>query len=406
MSDWPDGFIWGTGASSTQTEGASPGSDWYAWEEAGRAPRSGDGNGFATRYAEDFALYAEHGLTHHRLSLDWNRLEPKQGQHPEEEVERYRAILQAGRDAGLSIWVCLHHFTLPGWFADDLHGFRDDRQGRLLWSRHVDWVGETFGDLVAGLEADQRADLLRHRRPPARRHPARSPGSHRGRPRARHDAPGRRRRRPPPAHAGHTDGHGGGLAPGVHGGGHRRESAAAVAQMESIWWDSWASDEQLDHYDYLGFSYYSAHRRARRRLVRSVAGGRHARARRATCAGPRASPTCSTASSADHPDRPILISEAGIGTDDDQQRNDYVEAVLDIARDAITGGVDLRGIFWWTGVDNYEWGQGFDVRFGLFDRDRNPKPAAEIAKRQRRVTTICVDFVRRSDAERDTDLGL
>ena len=84
--------------------------------------------------------------------------------------------------------------------------------------------------------------------------------------------------------------------------------------------------------------------------------------------------------SADHPNRPILISEAGIGTDDDQQRNDYVEAVLDIARDAITGGVDLRGIFWWTGVDNYEWGQGFDVRFGLFDRDRNPKPAAEIAR--------------------------
>ena len=116
MSDWPDGFIWGTGASSTQTEGASPGSDWQAWEDAGRAPRSGDGNGFATRYADDFALYAEHGLTHHRLSLDWNRLEPKQGHHPESEVERYRAILQAGRDAGLSIWVCLHHFTLPGWF--------------------------------------------------------------------------------------------------------------------------------------------------------------------------------------------------------------------------------------------------------------------------------------------------
>ena len=54
------------------------------------------------------------------------------------------------RDAGLSIWACLHHFTLPGWFADDLHGFRDDKSGRLVWSRHVDWVAETFGDLVAG----------------------------------------------------------------------------------------------------------------------------------------------------------------------------------------------------------------------------------------------------------------
>ena len=157
------------------------------------------------------------------------------------------------------------------------------------------------------------------------------------------------------------------------------ESTAAAAQLEAIWWDSWANDEQLDHYDYLGFSYYSADRRARRRVARAVAGGRQP--------GPQGYVRWAEGFahvldrlSADHPNRPILISEAGIGTDDDQQRNDYVEAVLDIARDAIIGGVDLRGIFWWTGVDNYEWGQGFDVRFGLFDRDRNPKPAAEIAR--------------------------
>ncbi len=36
---------------------------------------------------------------------------------------------------------------------------------------------------------------------------------------------------------------------------------------------------------------------------------------------------------------------------------------------------------WWTGVDSYEWHHGYDVRFGLFDRDRNPKPAADIARR-------------------------
>ena len=42
-----------------QCEGAAPASDWLAWEQAGRAPPSGDGNGFATRYAEDFALLAE-----------------------------------------------------------------------------------------------------------------------------------------------------------------------------------------------------------------------------------------------------------------------------------------------------------------------------------------------------------
>jgi len=48
--------MWGAGASSNQCEGAAPASDWLAWEQAGQAPTSGDGNGFATRFAEDFAL--------------------------------------------------------------------------------------------------------------------------------------------------------------------------------------------------------------------------------------------------------------------------------------------------------------------------------------------------------------
>ncbi len=54
--------MWGTGASSTQCEGAAPSSDWWEWEQQGFAPPSGDGNGFATRFAEDFSLFADLGL--------------------------------------------------------------------------------------------------------------------------------------------------------------------------------------------------------------------------------------------------------------------------------------------------------------------------------------------------------
>ena len=71
--------MWGTGASSTQCEGAAPSSDWWEWEQQGFAPPSGDGNGFATRFVEDFALFAELGLTHHRLSIEWARVEPERG---------------------------------------------------------------------------------------------------------------------------------------------------------------------------------------------------------------------------------------------------------------------------------------------------------------------------------------
>src|SRR5437667_7750219 len=115
--NWPQGFMWGTAASSTQCEGAAPASDWAAWERDGRSTASGDGNGFAGRYAEDFGLYASLGLRHHRLSIEWARLEPDEGRHDHRAIAHYRAVLEAARDAGIGPWVCLHHFTLPQWFA-------------------------------------------------------------------------------------------------------------------------------------------------------------------------------------------------------------------------------------------------------------------------------------------------
>src|SRR5207344_2295505 len=91
----PDDFWWGTGASSTQAEGAARESDWYREELRDTYPRSGEGNGFGHRFAEDFALYAEHGLTHHRLSIEWARIEPEPGRHDPAAVEHYTEMLRA-----------------------------------------------------------------------------------------------------------------------------------------------------------------------------------------------------------------------------------------------------------------------------------------------------------------------
>ncbi len=146
----PEDFWWGTAASSTQAEGAAPRSDWARWEALGKAPPSGDGNGFATRYADDFRLYASYGLTHHRLSIEWARIEPFEGRRDQDAIDHYTEVLRSARDAGVAVWVCLHHFTLPGWFSDDLGGFIDERGRGYHWPRHVDFVAETFGDLVFG----------------------------------------------------------------------------------------------------------------------------------------------------------------------------------------------------------------------------------------------------------------
>ena len=44
-------------------------------------------------------------------------------------------------------------------------------------------------------------------------------------------------------------------------------------------------------------------------------------------------------------------------------------------------GLALVGAFHQPAVDGYEWHRGFDARLGLFDRDRNPRPAAAVVAR-------------------------
>jgi beta-glucosidase len=110
--------MWGTGTSSTQCEGPAQQSDWHAWERAGNAPISADGNGFASRYAQDFKIFASLGLTHHRLSIEWARIEPQQGSQDQNAIDHYTNILTTANELEINIWACLHHFSLPNWFAN------------------------------------------------------------------------------------------------------------------------------------------------------------------------------------------------------------------------------------------------------------------------------------------------
>ena len=84
------------------------------------------------------------------------------------------------------------------------------------------------------------------------------------------------------------------------------------------------------------------------------------------------------------PGTPLLVAEYGIGTGDDRQRAAYLERGLQVTSDAIARGIDVRGFFHWTAVDNYEWLHGFDVQFGIIDRDRNVRPSAQVLQREAR----------------------
>ncbi|MGC0316458.1 GH1 family beta-glucosidase [Kitasatospora acidiphila] len=78
---------------------------------------------------------------------------------------------------------------------------------------------------------------------------------------------------------------------------------------------------------------------------------------------------------------PITITESGCSTDDtldDQFRIDYLAGHLDALAEAIAQGVDVRGYYTWSLIDNFEWADGMSQRFGLVHVDfetqrRTPK---------------------------------
>jgi beta-glucosidase len=77
---------------------------------------------------------------------------------------------------------------------------------------------------------------------------------------------------------------------------------------------------------------------------------------------------------------PLLVTENGMADDavpdgdgvvDDPRRIAFLQGYLDSLASAIDDGVDVRGYFVWTLVDNFEWAEGFTKRFGLVWMDHH-----------------------------------
>ncbi len=118
---FPEGFLWGTATSSHQYEGDNTNNQWYRWEQQGHI-RAGERCGKAANWWEraesDFVLAERMGNNALRLSLEWSRIESREGQWDSGAIDRYRTMLTDLQSRGMKPIVTLHHFTEPQWFAD------------------------------------------------------------------------------------------------------------------------------------------------------------------------------------------------------------------------------------------------------------------------------------------------
>ena len=67
---------------------------------------------------------------------------------------------------------------------------------------------------------------------------------------------------------------------------------------------------------------------------------------------------------------PVVVTENGIATADDEQRVRYLESHLSEVEQVLAEGVDVRGYLYWSSFDNFEWARGYAPTFGLVGVDR------------------------------------
>lgn len=153
---FPADFRWGTATAAHQVEGGNEHNNWSDWErqvdEKGR-PRvhNGDRCGAAcehfTRYPEDMArMRDELGMNAYRFSIEWSRIEPERGRIDPAAVAHYHRMIDTALAAGLEPMVSLHHFTHPRWF-EALGSFeREENIAHIL--RFTDLCLREYGDKV------------------------------------------------------------------------------------------------------------------------------------------------------------------------------------------------------------------------------------------------------------------
>lgn len=127
---FPTGFLWGTATSSHQVEGNNLNNDWWAWEQEAGHILEGDRSGkacdwWAGRWREDFDRARDTSQNAHRLSIEWSRVQPEPERWDEEALDRYRQMLMGLKERGMMAMVTLHHFTNPMWLAE-MGGWEND----------------------------------------------------------------------------------------------------------------------------------------------------------------------------------------------------------------------------------------------------------------------------------------
>ena len=386
--EFPAGFFWGAATSAHQVEGGTR-NDWGEWEQKKAKSLSQMANGRAwpdfilknypnplqeenyvsgracdhyNRFREDFDIVKSLDHNAHRFSIEWSRIEPEEGKLDEKEIEHYWEIVKALRQRGLEPFVTLWHWTLPSWVRDI--GGWENKKTVDHFSRYAAKMAEALGSDVKFWITLNEANVYSGNGyfkgiwPPGKRSLVKYLRVNHHLSQAHIAAYDFIKEKYPVAQVGVAQNF-------VH-------FAGFGAPVRRYFYNFWFLNSIRRCQDFIGVNYYISDRRAVERTdmdwpidpdgFYSVLNG------------------------AGRYKKPVYVLENGLADARDSKRADFIKEHIKAMKKAMDGGVDVRGYFYWSLLDNFEWDKGFWPRFGLVEIDyrtleRKIRPSAwEYAK--------------------------
>ena len=383
MTEFPKEFLWGAATSAYQVEGDNVSSDWWEWEKrAGLKDLSGKAARHYEFYAQDFDLAKELNHNCHRLSIEWARIEPEEGNFSEKELGHYKQVILALKARSLQPIVTLHHFTNPVWFAKA--GGWQNKEAVKYFLRYVEktvkalssgvrfWVTinepmvYTYFSYLLGTWPPQEKSLLKARAVTNTLVNA------------------------------HIEAYG--LIRDIYKKGNLKYPQISIAQNMQAFVPCVPSLRNkiaafLRHksynlefierlikkraIDFIGINYYSPSwvelgGWGINNFASDVCKSNHRQLKKNSMGWdiyPKG--LYDLLISLKIYNLPVFILENGICTDDDSLRWDYIREHLESVSKAMNEGVKLLGYIYWSLLDNFEWDKGFAPRFGLIEVDYN-----------------------------------
>ncbi len=388
-SAFPEDFQWGVATSAFQLEG-SPNADWSTWD-----PVLSDIPEITNHYAvfrEDLKLLKELGVNSYRFSIEWSRIQPRPDTWDEEAIAHYQEIIDILRSYNIEPMVTLHHFTHPRWFLERYPWHRTASVEKFL--RYTEKMVSTLRNVRYWITFNEPYVILIGGYldgciPPGLR-----------------DVP-----RALVALKNIFTSHG--KAYDII---HRYipDAQVSIAHNMSVFapWKKWNPFDRLlkksanhfynhsiinafrtgvfivkfpfsrvvqievpikDKLDFFGVNYYTRIHLRFNPFKKMGVELRHLDidGHGLTNIGWEVHPRglAKVLRYASRLNLPIFITENGIATHDAEMKVKYMKQHVDVIERCLKDGLDVRGYFYWTLIDNYEWLQGIDARFGLYRVD-------------------------------------